>query len=111
MPNPGVENDARARFMHVKAFMSPIEHLLGLTVPARSRWKPMLAGLAFSVACIEAVMLLKPSEIVSAVLVVFVFLAWFVGACAMVGYVRWFFASELSQARRDKADAVERETK
>jgi hypothetical protein len=29
----------------------------------------------------------------------------------MVGYVRWFFASELSQARRDKVDAVEREKK
>jgi hypothetical protein len=95
----------------VKAFMSPIEHLLALTVPARSRWKPMLVGLAFSVACIEAVMLLKPPEFVSAILLVFVFLAWFAGACAMVGYVRWFFASELSQARRDKVDAVERETK
>jgi hypothetical protein len=29
----------------------------------------------------------------------------------MVGYVRWFFASELLQAMRDRADAVEKEEK
>ncbi|HSC08593.1 MAG TPA: hypothetical protein VLD59_17345 [Steroidobacteraceae bacterium] len=91
--------------------MSLTERLLELTVPDRSRWKPMLMGLVLSVACIEAVVLLKPSEPISAVLVVLVFVAWFVGACAMIGYVRWFFASELSQARRDKIDAAERENK
>lgn len=91
--------------------MSLTERLLELTVPDSSRWKPMLMGLALSVACIEAVVLLKPSELISTVLVVLVFVAWFVGACAMVGYVRWFFASELSQARRDKIDAAEREKK
>lgn len=91
--------------------MSLTERLLELTVPDRSRWKPMLMGLAVSIACIEAVVLLKPSDLVSAFLVVLVFAAWLVGACAMVGYVRWFFASELSQARRDKTDATEKENK
>ena len=27
----------------------------------------------------------------------------------MIGYVRWFFASERLQAMRDRADAVERD--
>lgn len=67
----------------------------------------MLAGLALSAACIEAVVLLKPTGAIAATLVVFVFAAWVVGACAMVGYVRWYVGSELSQARRDKVDAVD----
>jgi len=91
--------------------MSPVQRLLGLTAPARSRWKPMLVGLALSAACIEAVVLLEPPELMSAILVVLVFVTWFVGACAMVGYVRWFFAAEFSQARRNKVDAPEKETK
>lgn len=90
--------------------MSPIQRLLGLTVPDRGRWKPMLAGLALSAACIEAVVLLKPPEPIAATLVILVSVAWFVGACAMVGYVRWFFGSELSQAKRDKVGAVDRES-
>ncbi len=91
--------------------MSPTARLLELIGPDRSRWKPMLMGLALSAACIEAVVLLEPPELVSAMLVVLVFAAWFVGACAMVGYVRWFFASELAQARKDHANAVERDNK
>ncbi len=71
----------------------------------------MLLGLALSAACIEAVVLLKPPEPMSAILVVLVFVTWSVGACAMVGYVRWFFASEFSRARRDKVDASEKETR
>jgi hypothetical protein len=28
--------------------------------------------------------------------------AWLVGACAMVGYVRWFIAAEIRQATEDR---------
>jgi hypothetical protein len=89
--------------------MSLTAHLRELVAPDRSRWKPMLVGLALSIAGIEAVVLFKPSELVSAILVVLVFAAWFVVACAMVGYVRWFFATEVSQARRENIDAVDKE--
>jgi hypothetical protein len=41
------------------------------------------------------------------VMTVLAFIAWCVGAYAMVGYVRWFFASELQQARRNGADRSE----
>ena len=37
--------------------------------------------------------------------------AWFAGACAMVGYARWFLAGEMIQAARDRAKALEREGK
>ncbi len=71
----------------------------------------MLLGLAIFAAGAEAAVLLQPSDFLSAVLVVFAIAAWIVGACAMLGYLRWFLASELLQARRDKADAVEKENK
>jgi hypothetical protein len=71
----------------------------------------MLTGLALFAAGAGAAVLLQPPELIAAALVVLALAAWLVGACAMVGYVRWFFASELLQARRDKVDAAERENK
>ena len=91
--------------------MSPTDRLRWLLTPDRSRWKPMLLGLALFAAGVEAAVLLQPPELIAAVLVVLAIAAWFVGACGMVGYVRWFLASELLQARRDRVDAVERENK
>ena len=91
--------------------MSPTDRLRWLLVPDRSRWKPMLMGLALSAAGVGAAAALQPPALIEAVLVVLAIAAWFVGACGMVGYVRWFFASELLQAMRDRADAVEREDK
>jgi hypothetical protein len=69
----------------------------------------MLMGLALFAAGAGAAVLLQPPELIAAVLVVLALAAWLVGACAMVGYVRWFFASELLQARRDEVDRTERE--
>jgi len=71
----------------------------------------MLIGLALFTAGAGAAVLLQPPEFIAAVLVVLAIAAWFVGACGMVGYVRWFFASELLQAARDRVDTVEREKK
>ena len=87
--------------------MSPGEHLRSLMAPDRSRWKPMLMGLALSAAAAGAAVLVLPSP-VSGVLLILAMAAWYVGACAMVGYVRWFFASELSQARQDNSDGFEK---
>ena len=71
----------------------------------------MLMGLALSAAGVGAAAALQPPALIEAVLVVLAIAAWFVGACGMVGYVRWFFASELLQAMRNRTDAVEREKK
>jgi len=78
-----------------------------LMAPDRSRWKPMLMGLALSAAAAGAAVLVLPSP-VSGVLLILAMAAWYVGACSMVGYVRWFFASEFSQARQDNADGFEK---
>lgn len=71
----------------------------------------MLMGLALFAAGAAAAVLLQLPQLIVAVLLVLGFAAWFVGACGMVGYVRWFFASELLQAQRDQVDVVERENK
>ena len=91
--------------------MSPADRLRWLLAPDRGRWKPMLLGLALFAAGVGAAVALQPPGLIEAVLVVLAIAAWFVGACGMVGYMRWFFASELSQARRDIDDAIEREKK
>lgn len=65
----------------------------------------MLLGLALFAAAAGAAVALEPPALVEAGLVIFAMAAWFVGACGMVGYVRWFFASELSRAQREQADA------
>ena len=90
--------------------MSPIDRLRALMAPNRESWKPMLVGLALAAAGIGAATL-QPSKPVEAILIIVSLAAWFVGACGMVGYVRWFFASELARARQDAIDAVEREKK
>lgn len=84
-------------------------HIRALIAPDRSRWKPMLLGLALFAAAVGAAAALQPSKLMEAVLLVVGLAAWFVGACGMVGYVRWFFASELSRARGDKSNAIEKE--
>jgi hypothetical protein len=71
----------------------------------------MLLGLAFFAAAVAAAVLLQPPDLIAAVLVVLGIAAWFVGACSMVGYLRWFFASELSRARQDGIDTVDRKNK
>lgn len=91
--------------------MSPTDRLGWLLTPDRSRWKPMLMGLTLFAAGVGAVAALQPPKLVEAVLLVLAIAAWFVGACGMVGYLRWFLAAELSQAMRDRADAAEREKK
>lgn len=91
--------------------MSPADRLRWLIAPDRSRWKPMLMGLALFAAGAAAAVLLQLPQLIVAVLLVLALAAWFVGACGMVGYVRWFFATELLQARRDQVDVDERENK
>ena len=90
--------------------MSLADHLRWLMAPDRSRWKPMLMGLALCAAGAGAAVLVQPSP-VSLVLLVLALAAWIVAACGMVGYVRWFFASEFSRARQDNADLIEKKDK
>lgn len=82
--------------------MSLADHLRGLMAPGRDQWKPMLMGLALCAAAAGAAVLAQPSPI-SLLLLLLALAAWFVGACGMVGYVRWFFAGEFARARQDDA--------
>ena len=78
--------------------------------PDRSRWQPMLMGLALCAAAAGAAVLVQPSPI-SLLLLVLAFAAWFVGACGAVGYIRWFFAAEFAQASQDNANRIEKKIK
>ena len=89
--------------------MSSADRLRRFMAADKSRWKPMLLGLALSAALAGAAVSLQPSPAIEAVLLILALAAWFVGACGMVGYVRWFFASEISRARREAIEAAERE--
>ena len=84
--------------------MSLTAYLRWLMTPDRSRWKPMLMGLGLSAAGAGAAVQLEASAFAAAAMTVLAFAAWVAGACAMVGYVHWFFASELTEARRDGTD-------
>lgn len=90
--------------------MSPTERLRWLMAPHRERWKPMLTGLALCAVGVGAASL-QPSKLVEAILIILAIAAWVVGACGMVGYVRWFFASEFARAKQDAINAAEREKK
>jgi hypothetical protein len=83
--------------------LSLIRQLSELVTPDSSRWKPMLMALAAAMAGVEAVALLRPSQLVTGLIVLIVMFAWVVGACAMIGYVRWMFRSEVERAKQDAA--------
>jgi hypothetical protein len=70
-----------------------------LLTPDSSRWKPMLMGLLLAGVALAAAAYVRGHPLLEGVLVIFAITAWSIGACAMVGYARWFFASELSAAR------------
>ena len=61
----------------------------------------MLIGLALFAAGVGAAVNLHRRLPVATVLIVLALAAWVIGACAMVGYVRWFIASEIAQAKKD----------
>jgi hypothetical protein len=44
---------------------------------------------------------LQPPWPVAAALIALALAAWVTGVCAMVGYLRWFIASEIAQAKKD----------
>lgn len=84
---------------------SPVDRARSLLTPDRNRWKPMLAGLAVCALAVAAAAAFKPPKLIEAVLLSLAIAAWSVGAFAMVGYVRWFFASQLAQAKRDSVES------
>jgi hypothetical protein len=88
--------------------MTVADYVRTMMAPGRDRWKPMLLGLALAAAAAGAAVLTQPSFVSLGFLLV-AFAAWFAGACAMVGYARWFFAGELVRAAHDRAEALERE--
>ena len=89
--------------------MSAFDYVRELVNPDASRWKPMLMALGVAMAGVQAVAWLQPSDAVKGIIVLVVAFAWGVGACALVGYVRWMFASEVERAKREKDAASRRE--
>ncbi|MDA0276491.1 MAG: hypothetical protein O3A06_03690 [Proteobacteria bacterium] len=79
--------------------MSLSQRLLTLANPDRSRWQPMLGGLAIALTCVQAVTFLKPAEPLYSILVTLALVAWIVGAFAAAGYVRYYFGKELNKDR------------
>ena len=75
------------------------EQLRRLLQPASSRWQPMLLGLACLAAAAGGAVLAQDYWLISLLFSVLAFVAWVVGACAMVGYLRWFFASEVNRLK------------
>jgi len=82
--------------------MIRVAWVVGLLTPHGTRWQPMLLGLAaFAAAAAGAVLLRLPQPV--AMLLVFIGLcAWLVGACAMVGYIRWYIADEIRRATEER---------
>jgi flagellar basal body-associated protein FliL len=91
--------------------MSLIRQLSGLTTPDRGRWKAMFMGLAVALGAVQAAALLQPPPFVMGLLVFVVMIAWVVGACAMVGYVRWIFRSEIERVEKEAASGKEERSK
>lgn len=79
--------------------MSLIERLRWLTTPHESRWQPMLAGLALFGAGVSAAVFLEVSDFVAAIMTGLSLAAWAMGACALIGYLRWMFASEVERTK------------
>ena len=77
-------------------------YLRALMQADRSRWQAMLMGLACLAAAAGGAVLAQDFWLISLLFSVLAFVAWVVGACAMVGYVRWLFATEVERAKRDQ---------
>ncbi|HEX6298132.1 MAG TPA: hypothetical protein VFZ74_16300 [Burkholderiales bacterium] len=74
-------------------------YLRSLLAPDAGRWQPMLMGLACLAAAAGGAVLAQDYWLISLLFSVLAFVAWVVGACAMVGYLRWFFASEVNRLK------------
>jgi hypothetical protein len=74
-------------------------YLRSLLAPGASRWQPMLMGLACLAAAAGGAVLAQDYGLISLLFSMLAFVAWVVGACAMVGYLRWFFASEVNRLK------------
>lgn len=83
--------------------VTPLDRMRSLLTPDSSRWQPMLMGLAVCAAAGGAIVAFRPPMAIEALLTIVAFVAWIAGACAMLGYVRWFYASELARAKNDAA--------
>ncbi len=79
-------------------------YLRSLLKPGAGRWQPMLMGLACFAAAAGGAVLAQAYWMISLLFSLLAFAAWAVGACAMVGFLRWQFASEVERLARDRED-------
>ena len=78
------------------------EYLRSLMRADPGRWQPMLMGLACLAAAAGGAVLAQDFWLISLLFSVLAFVAWVVGACAMVGYVRWLYSAEATRLKGDR---------
>ena len=78
------------------------EYLRSLMQADRGRWQPLLMGLACLAAAAGGAVLAQDYWLISLLFSVLAFAAWVVGACAMVGYVRWLFVAEANRLKDEQ---------
>jgi hypothetical protein len=81
--------------------MARNEYLRRLLTPGADRWQPMLISLALFAAGAGGAVLANENWVISMALSILALAAWIVGACSLIGYVRWYFAGEVERVRRD----------
>jgi len=60
----------------------------------------MLGGLGVFIVLGGLATLVAAPRVIAGLMALVILAAWFVGACGMVGYFRWFFRSEVDEQSR-----------
>jgi hypothetical protein len=84
--------------------MARNEYLRRLLTPGADRWQPMLIGLVLFAAGAGGAVLARENWVISMAMSILALAAWVVGACALMGYLRWYFAGELARTQRDQEE-------
>jgi uncharacterized membrane-anchored protein len=81
--------------------MSPLDRLRWAIAPDQRRsLSLMLGGIAVFTVLGGLATLFEVPRVVAGFMGLVMLAAWFVGACGMVGYFRWFFRSEVDEQLR-----------
>ena len=83
--------------------MALVDRLRWLVAPVKTRsWRLILTGIVIFMAAVEATMFFQPPRLIAVFLMAVAVAAWFVGACGMVGYFRWFAGAAPEVTRREE---------
>ena len=81
--------------------MSPLDRLRwAIASDQRRSASLMLGGLGVFIVLGGLATLVAAPRVIAGLMALVILAAWFVGACGMVGYFRWFFRSEVDEQSR-----------